>query len=136
MHNFHNWTIQLLSLNVKVCIRFIIFLQISICIFLFVWLEVCALASHLVYFPSKGAVKSLRTGGSWKILGLGVLKILRSKGVTVIYSFIDLFIHSFIYLLFGDIFVGRSVPHYMLFVFREYRTKPVAWNGWNTLKTK
>ena len=128
MYNFHNWTIQLLSLNVKVCIRFIIFLQISICIFFICMIRGLCIASHLVCFPSKGGVKNLRTGGSWKILGLRVLKIFRSKGVTVIYLFI--------YLLFGGIFVGTSVPHYMLCVFREYRTKPVAWNGWSTLKTK
>ena len=56
----------ILSLNVKVCIRFIAFLKISLC-FLFVkcyvgW-QVCALASHfhVFCFQSEGGVKSLRT---------------------------------------------------------------------------
>ena len=55
-----------LSLNVKVCIRFITFLKISLC-FLFVkcyvgW-QVCALASHfhVFCFQLEGGVKSLRT---------------------------------------------------------------------------
>ena len=67
----------ILSLNVKVCIRFTAFLQISLT-FLFLksyvgW-EICALASHLhvFCFQLEGGVKSLRTGGGGlKNLGLG-----------------------------------------------------------------
>ena len=58
----------ILSLNVKVYIKFIVFLKVSLC-FLFVeshvgW-EVCALASHLhvFCFHSEGGVKRLRTEG-------------------------------------------------------------------------
>ena len=65
------------SLNVKVCIRFVVFLQISLCFcffFSYVGWEVCAFASHVnaFCFQSKGGgvgeegggrVKYLRTGG-------------------------------------------------------------------------
>ena len=58
------------SLNVKVCIRFIVFLQISLCLFVksYVGREVCALASHVMFFVSSREgvrVKSLRTGGGY-----------------------------------------------------------------------
>ena len=71
----------IVSLNVKVSIRFIVFLQIYFCFFFFIfmfyvfyffisffyylcWMKGLCIASHHVFcFQSEGGVKSLRTGG-------------------------------------------------------------------------
>ena len=48
----HIWTIKILSLNVKVCIRFIIFLQISFCFFFVVCLQLCQIRGLCTSFTS------------------------------------------------------------------------------------
>ena len=66
LHLSHIWTIQLLSLNIKAYVRFIIY-PISFCFFIcwqLCWIKVCVLASrlHVFCFQSKVEVKSLRAG--------------------------------------------------------------------------
>ena len=79
----------ILSLNVKVCVRFIVFLQISLFFQELCWM-ICALASHhhVICFQSGGSKKSEDWGGGLKILGLGHYQ-------------------------FGQVIFGGSVPHYM-----------------------
>ena len=93
----------ILSLNVKVCIRFIVFLQISLCFF--ICQELCWMRGLCISFTftcfcfqseeggGGGRVKSLRTGGG----GQGGKKIQDLEG----YRFEGVFL------------LGRSVPRYM-----------------------
>ena len=75
LHLSHIWTIQVLSLNVKVYVKFILFLQIS---FFICW-QLCTLALylHVFCFQSEGEVKSLSTG-----VGGKELKNFRTGAVT------------------------------------------------------
>ena len=72
----------ILSLNVKVCVRFIVFLQIWLCFFTcqeLCWMRgLCiSFTSTCFLFPIRGEVKSLRTrgGGCQKLSGLRGLPI-------------------------------------------------------------
>ena len=77
------------SLNVKVCIRFIVFLQISLCLFVksYVGWEVCALASHVnvFCFQSRGGKsKKFEDWGGLPIWGGGGQYLITHHGQAII----------------------------------------------------